>query len=449
MTNDVALYGAIAALEERARAVATASELMVVIANDVYPLLHFRQALVFAQPRQAWELAAVSGLARPTEDSPYLVWLRRMATWLQGTLSSEVSGQGAMRWLTADALPAERDDLRDGWQEWWSAVLWHVPLYRQSGSPLGHLCFLVDEPPAAALVPHLLRLFPSYAHHWDLLTRNDRRWRPNISRRQKRIGLIAAAILCLLPVRQTALGPAEVISLDAITVASPLEGVIKTFHVRPNQAVVTGQALFSLDDTTLASRLEVAQRSVLVADAELLSATQKAFDNAQSKSEITLLNGRAQEKRAELAAITNQLARIDVLAVRDGVAVFGDINDWIGKPVVTGERIMQIADPAHLGVLVHLPVADAIALEEGAPVKLFLTTQPLSPLAGEIFQTSYQATLSDEGIPSYRLRGRFNSPPSDVRIGLRGTAKVSGGWVVLGYHLIRRPLAALRERLGV
>lgn len=152
---------------------------------------------------------------------------------------------------------------------------------------------------------------------------------------------------------------------------------------------------------------------------------------------------------AELADTKHQLARIDVLAARAGVAIFGDVNDWIGKPVVTGERIMQLANPAHLGLLVYLLVADAIALEEGAPVKLYLTTQPLSSLEGEIFQTSYQATFSDEGIASYRLQGRFTSPPGDVRIGLRGTAKVSGGWVVLGYYLIRRPLAALRESLGV
>ncbi len=445
MNGDLALYSAIAALEARARSAAGAPELVVMMANDLHPLLLFRQALVFAQPRQAWELAAVSGLARPAEDSPYLVWLRRMAAWLQ----AETDGHTQACWFTAAALPVERHDLLDGWQEWWPAGLWYVPLFRQSGAPLGHLCFLLDEPPAAALVAHLQRLFAGYAHDWDLLTREKRRWLPNISRRQQRIGLVVAAVLCLLPVRQTALGPAEVISLDAIAVASPLDGVVKAFHVRPNQAVVAGQPLFSLDDTTLASRLEIAQRSVLVADAELLSVTQKAFDNLQSKSEITLLNGRAQEKRAELAAITHQLARIDVLAVRDGVAVFGDINDWIGKPVVTGERILQLADPARLGVLVHLPVADAIALDEGAPVKLYLTTQPLAALSGEIFQTSYQATLSDEGIPSYRLRGRFSSPASDLRIGLRGTAKVSGGWVVLGYYLIRRPLAALRERLGV
>ena len=84
-------------------------------------------------------------------------------------------------------------------------------------------------------------------------------------------------VFLLLPIRQTALAPAEVIALDAATVASPLDGVIKTIHVRPNQPVKAGQLLFSLDETTLRNRLEVAQKSVAVADAELQSSHPEVF----------------------------------------------------------------------------------------------------------------------------------------------------------------------------
>ncbi|MBV5327339.1 MAG: biotin/lipoyl-binding protein, partial [Chlorobium sp.] len=170
----------------------------------------------------------------------------------------------------------------------------------------------------------------------------------------------------------------------------------------PNQPVKTGQLLFSLDDTTLRNRLEVAQKSVAVADAELQATTQKSFDNIQSKSELTLLSGRAQEKRAELAAVQAQLNRVDIVAGHDGLAVFGDPDDWLGRPVSTGERIMLLANPAKPGVLIHLPVADAVSLDVGAAVKLFLTVTPLSPLDATITETSFQAVLSPAGIASYR-----------------------------------------------
>jgi HlyD family secretion protein len=132
--------------------------------------------------------------------------------------------------------------------------------------------------------------------------------------------------------------------------------------------------------------------------------------------------------------------------------VFGDVNDWQGKPVVTGERVALLADPNNPGVLVYLPVADAINLGQGATVRLYLQVAPLTPLAAQISQTSYQSVLSPEGVASYRLRAKFvDLDPEQTalaRIGLKGTAKIYGDNATLGYYLFRRPLSALRELTG-
>jgi hypothetical protein len=152
-----------------------------------------------------------------------------------------------------------------------------------------------------------------------------------------------------------------------------------------------------------------------------------------------------------VAALDELLQRVEVKAGRDGIAVFGDVDDWQGRPVVTGERILQLADPADAGLLVWLPVADAINLSEGAEVRLYLQTAPLTPLAARIVQTSYQATLSPEGVASYRVRARFDDPATALpvaRIGLKGTAKIHGERAPLAYYLLRRPLAAARAWTG-
>ena len=194
--------------------------------------------------------------------------------------------------------------------------------------------------------------------------------------------------------------------------------------MRPNQAVKKGERLYSLDDTTLRNRLEVTLKGVAVADAELNAASQRSFDSpAPGRNDIALLTGRSQERRAELAAIQAQLSRVDVPAPRDGVAIFGDPNDWIGKPVRTGERIMLLADPATPAMLINLPVADAIALDIGAPVKLYLSAHPLSSIEGKITETSYQAITTTEGVAAYRLRASIEGQAPDARLGLRGTAK--------------------------
>lgn len=438
----------VAAVEARARAANTVAELGFSIANEAYGLMGFRQALVFEGDGASARLTAVSGLARPTEDSPYLVWLRRTWPWLQARAAA------APGWLP---MPSEEqgaqgapEGVLDGWREWWPAGVFTMPLTRRSGEGLGWVLFLLDQPPAEVQMRALAQLGQTWGYCWEMLAGKPRksltgRW---LGRTQRRVLWLVALAALFIPVRQTALAPAEVIALEAETVAAPLEGVVKAIHVRPNQPVKAGQPLFSLDDTTLRNRLEVAQKSVAVADAELQAATQKAFDSFQSKGDLALLSGRANEKRAELAAVRAQLSRIDVAAQQDGVAVFGDPDDWLGRPVTTGERIMLLANPAKPGALVHLPVADAIALEPGARIKLFLTVRPLSPMDATVSETSYQAILSPDGVASYRLRAVFDGPQEHARIGLRGTAKIHGERVLLGYYLLRRPLATLREWSG-
>ena len=140
----------------------------------------------------------------------------------------------------------------------------------------------------------------------------------------------------------------------------------------------------------------------------------------------------------------------DVRLTRDGIAVFGDTNDWEGRPVATGERILQLADPADAGVLVYLPVADAITLEPGARVRVFLHVSPLDPLEATLTETSYLAVVSPDGIAAYRLRGTLAPQHgARARIGLKGTAKLYGRSVPLAYALLRRPFAALREWSGL
>ena len=432
---------AVAALEARARAADSLNTLAFSLVNDPYPLLGFRQALVFDCSAVNWELLAVSGLAKPTEDSPYLVWLRQASRWL-----AELPMPQGSLWLTWESeLP---EAIASGWSEWWPTGIWCISIVDRNKQRCGMVIYQLDAPPPTEVAGELLRLSETWSYCWSALTHQGKSWRWRPTPKQRKIAGIVFAVLLLLPVRQTALAPAEVVALDAIVVASPLDGVVKTMHVRPNQPVKKGELLYSLDDTTLRNRLEITLKGVAVADAELNAASQRSFEVAQGRNEIALLTGRSQERRAELAAIQAQLARVDVSAPRDGVAVFGDPNDWIGKPVVTGERIMLLADPATPAMLINLPVADAIALEAGAPVKLYLSAHPLSSIEGKITETSYQAITTPEGVAAYRLRASIEGQAPDARLGLRGTAKVSGGWVVLGYYLLRRPLAAARAWSG-
>ena len=70
-------------LSAQARAANTLAELTFSVVNDSYALLPFRQAQAWREDAGGGELLAVSGLANPAEDSPYLFWLRRLWPWLR------------------------------------------------------------------------------------------------------------------------------------------------------------------------------------------------------------------------------------------------------------------------------------------------------------------------------------------------------------------------------
>jgi Biotin-lipoyl like len=429
-------------LEQRAFEADSPATLGFTVVNEALTLVPYRQAAFFTRSLAGkLKLTTASGLVSVAEDSPYAIWLSRFA-------QSFGSANGCRRLDFAEAQPA----FVDGWEEWLPEHLLLASLFDSAGTDVGLVLYARDTRWGDSELLALDRVHQAYGYCLSALNRAPRRFGSALFSvfRGRRAKWLAFAVIAALfiPVRLSALAPAEVIALSAMAVASPQDGVVSAFFVQPNAPVKTGDRLFSLDDSALASKREVARRGVSVARADLLVAQQRAFDDLKSKGELASATGRVDEKEAELSLVESSLDRVIVKAERDGVAVYGDPNDWLGKPVQTGERVMQLADPRDAGVLVWLPVGDALNLEPGAPIRLFLHTKPLDPLPAKLLQTSYQAVLSPEGVSAYRLRGQFESGTDAARIGLRGTARVSGDWAILGYYLFRRPIAAMREWTG-
>ena len=454
-------------IERLARAAQALPALAFSMANDAWGLLDFRQALVMRKSAGRWGAQAISGLLETGETTPYQNWLRRVCVHLDRSdavaaastaVNPSPSDANALLQLTPADLPEE---LAQEWEQWWPAEVIYFFLRGRVGSARaegaaegvtnGLAFYLFDAPVNQTRLASLTRLAEVWRHAWALLSgAPGKSWLP--SKRTRWVMAVVAIAALFIPVRQSVLAPAEIISLESIVLASPVEGVVREVLVRPNQAVLADQPLVALDDTTLRNRREVLLKSVGSAQAELLATTQKSFDNLQSRGDIAPLSGRVEERRAELAFIDEQLQHMALTAPKAGITVFGDPNDWRGRSVAAGERIMLIANPAKLGVLIHVPVGDAIAVDAGASVRLFLHVAPLSPMDGQVIETGYQALLSPDNIASYRVRATLaasSDQATQQRIGLKGTAKLYGGRVSLGYWLLRRPLAAAREWAGL
>ena len=430
-------------LQERTRAAKTLRELWFTVANETYQLFAYRQGFVWQLDGGKARLRAVSGLAQLGEDSPLTIWLRKLGRLLGNKLDTDPD------FVNIDDVP---EDMKEGWKEWMPDLVYALPIKTVDGRKLGVAAFALDEAPPDAAQEIALRALSAYAFAWAALVPKRKAVIRKASRYLVWLALACAVAALFIPVRLSALAPAEVVALDALAISAPIDGVIKSFAVQPNQEVKINDILFTLDETTLKNRREVALKQLQVARADALAAEQKAFSNEQSRSELAALNGKVAEKAAEVASVDDLLKRVVVHSPGNGVIVFGDINDWQGKPVVTGERIALLADPKDAGVLIWLPVSDALNIENGAPIKLYLQVAPLKPLEAVLTQTSYQAVQSPDGISAYRLRGKLTLPTDAqralARVGLRGTAKIYSEKAALGYYLFRRPLASLRELTG-
>ena len=260
--------------------------------------------------------------------------------------------------------------------------------------------------------------------------------------------LLVTLGLIFIPVAMTSLAPFEVGAKDAAVVSSPLDGAIAEVVAEPNSLVKKGDVLFRFEDTILTAEAEIARQRALVAAAKLATATNGAFSDLDMKRSLAELKSEVELAEAERDFAASLLQRSIVVAARDGLLVFSSKSEWVGKPVRVGEKIMEVADPAKVEYRLDLAVHDSISLQAGSQVKLFLDSDPLNPRRGAITEMSYHATQKAGGAMAYGIRVAPSDNSEPVRIGLRGTAQLSGDTVSLGFYLLRRPIAALRQYFG-
>lgn len=429
-------------LERRARAQNDVAGLGFLMVNDTRQLLDYQEAFLWDADKG--RISACSGLAQVEANAPLMLFLSRLC----GEWDSQPRATELRDLSTADAPAA----LQAEWSEYLAPRLLRLPLKNRDGQVLGSL--LLSRDPALARPERALLelLLDAYGHAWASLMGGKKRSLVNrLRKRPRRIALVACALAlstALLPVHQTVLAPAEIMPRNPAVLRAPLQAVVERILVQPNQEVKNGDALVQLDKRELESRLESSRQTFAAADAQLRQTRQQALFDERAKAALAELITRRDQARADLAFIEDNLQRSLILAPRDGVAIFDDPSDWIGRPVSLGERIMQVADPHDARLEIQLPVADAIALEPGAEVLLFLNSQPGSPLPASLERYGYRASASADGSMAYRLQAGFSEADPRLRVGLKGTAKLYGERTLLIHYLLRRPLAALRVHLG-
>lgn len=452
--RDGALAAAVTSLIDmahRARHAQNGVELEFMAVNGTHALAPYRQAALWFADRG---VCTLSGVVQMEANAPYVHWLQRLCSGL--TDSGQPLRIGA---LDAPAGVAEE------WAEWLPEFGLWLPVPSGETAAHGGLLLARDIPWLDEEIGLLAEWIDAWQHAYRARTPRVRwnfgslKLRAKARLQQERAASLpwwrrrmvhvsaALGLVLLCPVRLTVLAPGELVAANPTVIRSPLEGVIERFHVKPNQAVSKGQPLFDFDQAQLTARHAVASQTLATAEAEYRQSVQQALTDGKSKSQLATLQGKIEERRAEADFVRGQVERASVLAPQDGIVLLDDPGEWIGRPVATGERILRVASPRDVEVEAWLPVADAIPLAPGATTTLYLSATPLTPVAATLRYVSYDALQRPDGSYAYRVRARLDGV-TEHRVGLKGTARLSGNWVPLAYWMLRRPLALIRQTLG-
>ncbi|MBF0588349.1 MAG: HlyD family efflux transporter periplasmic adaptor subunit [Magnetococcales bacterium] len=443
-TDPLSRLSALLQVERHGLRATTLEELTFRMVNDWHGLVPYRQAVLWRRMGDhAGRIEAVSGMPLFDEQGPYLLWLNSLIKALGTRLEKRLVMQ-------RHEAPVQ---FQDAWSQWLPTHTLWIPLIAPDGVLVGGMFMMADTPftpEAISLLEHMADL---HAVAWSRLLMGRGRWRTGLEQWNRKVvwGAVALllAVVMMIPAPQSLLGQAEVTASEPRMLRAPLEGVVERLLVEPNQPVRVGEVVMRLDPEPLRHRLQIAIRESELARTEYRQAAQKGVRGVEDKAKAVLLRAKWEQKQAQRLYLESELKRLVVRSPMDGVALIDDPSVWEGRPVSLGERLFPIADPARAEITIWIPAAEAVHLEQGLQTRLFLNTDPLHPRPGELIFAAYRAESGPDGTLAYRARAQFVDDVPPPRLGLRGTARIFYGEARLYQLLLRRPLSAIRQWLGL
>lgn len=429
-------------LQKQVLAAKSLEALGFVIANKTHALVRYSQAVFWTGEAERLVLRAASGGGEVDAKGPY-------TQWMQAVLKAALSAPGkCVQLVGPDQQPA---DLGKHWAEYAAPHAVFIRLETEEDGPLGGVWLERDTPfhEAELTILNELQSVFSAALALQVLRRKTSFMASLLpSGKYKRYALLALLAASCFPVKLTITAPAEIVAQNAGLVSAPFDGVIESITLSPGANVAAGDVLAVMERQGLESKMRAAEQALSVAQTALARLRREALLAPEKKTELEKLKAEIDLKTIEYDFARDMLQRAEIKAPQAGVAIFADPGSLIGKPIATGEAIMQVADPARAVLLIRVPVEAMLAVDNTAPVRFSMNVSPLSGHRAVIESIGYQASADADGLLTYKVRAALPEGYAP-RIGWKGSAKIYGDWSILAYAVLRRPLISLRNITGL
>ena len=249
--------------------------------------------------------------------------------------------------------------------------------------------------------------------------------------------VVTLFLLSVFPMQLTTLAPAEVVAYQSEIIKAPIDGVIDEITVAPNTQVGPGSLLARLNNHNLKAVYDDVAQKTLLAESRT-SHTQGKRVSEELKSDL-------EKSRARMESAEERLLQTDIRAETSGIAIVKAPGEWIGRPVKAGEKILEIANPREVELVLEIPAEDADLISQKSKVRIFLDRRPFNPLTANVIDSSLVPEKRKANGTYYTFRARFDEGVPPPTIGQRGVARIYGERSSLLFFIFREQMKFSRN----
>lgn len=241
--------------------------------------------------------------------------------------------------------------------------------------------------------------------------------------------VVMTTLLILLPVEYRVSAKTVVEGEVQRVAAAPFEGFVGAAYVRAGDTVKEGQPLAQLDDRAL--RIEEAKWS---SERDQYENREREAMAAHDLTAMQVVGAQLRQSQAQLALVTEKIARAQVNAPFDGVVVYGDLSQQIGAPVEAGKKLFEIAPLQSYRVILQVDEREIRHVQMGQAGRLVMTGIAGEAMDFKVAKVTPVATAQD-GKNFFKVEAALAEASPRLRPGMEGIGKIEVGqrslWWVL------------------
>lgn len=423
----------------------TLQALTFVIVNDTAYVVRYDRAVLWNLTKDKPVLMGVSGQSKLNKDAEVT---QKWAALVKGIPDIQKPQQ-----LTAEQFGPQRQLWNELQKQTKSSVIW-LPMFVED-KLIGGLWLERWETEGDKSSPEVLDLLSNflmkgYGASWDKLSQGFSLRKLGLDKFKLLLGTTALLLLLFLiqvPLRVVA--QCEVVPKDPILITAPLDGIVAEVLIHPGDYVNKDQPVFEYDKRAPLHDLKVAQKELQIIQAEVNRAATLGLTEPKSLAELGVLKLKQEKEQVQLDLAEYYASRLTVMAPADGIVMIDNPDEWRGKPVKIGEKVMVISNPNQSKIKIWLPEDDNIVLNPHDEISIFLNVEPEKRRAALLEYIANESSINEKNMTTFIAEANWVNHPADIKLGLKGVAVLYGEDVSLFYYIMRKPWASLRNLLGI